>query len=646
MAKLKRGKRNQRARHNPMGQKGVGSGMDSKQDETTRNTKILPLLEKLQSSSPNDKSMALGAITVLAEDEKMRKMMMKEKLIQIVMEKCLTDNNDELIVEAFGLLRNLGIDEGYDVLKYYWRSNIWVTIEASLAKVEQSFKFLQENKDLTLSRSTNVMDLNAGSNKKKEDEKSKQQLLFDFTEHIISLIIILGNSSDDLYESVFDKLDPVLTFVIHLINYNISHQKLTNKLHNCLLEFIYEFSNESDAFIKKLQLTELSLPGLESFAGTKFQESNALGKTYVEGIKFHLNEVINNGADKYTIGYDILAHLFNNLSNIDLQELKKNLTPNDNANEPIKNSGIKDDYERKQSCRNNLTNLEIAVDLTTSIFEYLAINDDFRQSVVLPEEIVELIFKTILPSLVELIQFELNNNGSLLLLDKLTVCLNNLAWLMISIENTPIKWFESSSQVWELVLKVSSSEDEAIQANSLNILWALVKAFGLEIKSQVSVDMVNLLINKGQGYMNQLQDEKNSLTFEQVNCYLSIVGFTGNLAVIIENTEITFNISEFLLKTIQVFIVPQNHQNDPKRIELVIESINVLFDIFGDKDYSYDYEIFVQQDYLNKLSGLVTPMKDMYKKVDKNRFGDLKIRAEETWNNLERFIKYKQSERQ
>lgn len=217
---------------------------------------------------------------------------------------------------------------------------------------------------------------------------------------------------------------------------------------------------------------------------------------------------------------------------------------------------------------------------------------------------------------------------------------------MISIENTPIKWFESSSQVWELVLKVSSSEDEAIQANSLNILWALVKAFGLEIKSQVSVDMVNLLINKGQGYMNQLQDEKNSLTFEQVNCYLSIVGFTGNLAVIIENTEITFNISEFLLKTIQVFIVPQNHQNDPKRIELVIESINVLFDIFGDKDYSYDYEIFVQQDYLNKLSGLVTPMKDMYKKVDKNRFGDLKIRAEETWNNLERFIKYKQSERQ
>lgn len=660
MAKLKRGRRNQRARHNPLGKGKKSSTSDDKQLEkdeaSTKKSKILPLIEKLQSSSPNEASMALGAITVLTEDEKMRKLLLKEKLVQTVMEKYLNNNNDELVVEAFGLLRNLGIDEGYDILKYYWRSNVWVAIESSLSKVQQSFSYLQQNKDFTLTRNENVIDLsnnNAGANsKKKEDDRSKQQLLYDFTEHILSLIVLLGNASEDLYQEVFNKIDPVLTFVIDLINFNISQQKLTNKLFNCLLEFIYEFSNESDEFIKKLQQTELSLPALETFVESKFQESNKLGKTYFQGIKFHVNEVVNQSADKNIVGHSILSHLFNDVTTIDLKELHKNLTPNDNANEPIKNSGLNVEYNKSQSCRNDLTSIEVAIDLTTNIFEYLAINEDFQQLATLTPDLTELIFKILLPAIVELIQFELENDGIMLLIDKLTVCLNNLCWLLISVDNTPVQWYEASSKVWDLILNVSHLKDEQVQANCLNILWAITKALGPEIRTKVNADMVNQLINKAESFTQKLSqsscsDNSNEeqISFEQLECYLSIIGFVGNLAIIIENVDITFQISEFLLRTMKLFIQPLVHQSNPKSIELVVESINLVFDIFADKNYSYDYEIFVQQGYLQQLKELIPQTKEMYKKIDKNKYGDLKLKGEETWNNLERFVKYKQSER-
>lgn len=141
MGKLKKGRKNQKARLNPIGSK---SQQDSKKDEATRTSKILPLINKLNSTIPNEKSMALGAITILSEDARMRKLLLKEKLISVVMQTCLNDFNDEIVVEAFGLLRNLGIEEGYDVVKYLWRQGIWTSIESALNKIDESFKFLQE----------------------------------------------------------------------------------------------------------------------------------------------------------------------------------------------------------------------------------------------------------------------------------------------------------------------------------------------------------------------------------------------------------------------------------------------------------------------------------------------------------------------
>lgn len=635
MGKLKRGRKNQKARHNPLTNKNQST--EAKKDESTRKNKILPLIEKLLSSSPNDRSMALGAITVLCEDDRMRKLLLKEKLVQIIMEQCLNDNNDEIIVESFGLLRNLGIDEGYDVLKYYWRSNIWISIQSSLDKILDSFRYLaQEEPKKQLSK------------KQKEDEKSKKQLLYDFTEHLLSLVVVIASGSDELYSNVFDKIDPILKLVIDLINLNISTNRLSDKLFNTLLDFIYEFSSESDDFVKKLSDADFPLQASQTFIESDAQESNKLGKAYMEGIKFHINEVMQISTNKHEISYGILSNLFNNLSHINLQELKDNLKPKDNAQEPIQtpvpqdiDQQISGTTKEMDAAKVDLQNLEITIDLTTSIFEFLAINENLRGPVDISPEVTELIFKTIVPSIIELIKFD-QENGILSLTDKFIICLNNLAWLFLSLDSMPVEWFDTSIKLWELVINMPQSDDEVLQKDCLSFLWAVIKALGPAAKERIDPEMINQLLQKAEGFLSEAQN--GDFNPDQLEYYLAIIGFTGATASIIDNTAITYQISEFLLKTIHGFVSNKLTCKDPTAIDLVLESINLIFEIFGDKSFPYDFDIYVKNDYNGKLKSMEPQVKDLYKKIDKNKYGDLKIKGEETWTNLSRFIQYKASE--
>lgn len=651
MGKLKRGRKNQKARVNPLAnnKKKTVDKQDIK-DETTRNSKILPLIEKLKSSIPNEKSMALGAITVLCEDDRMRKLLMKEKLVPIIMEQCLNDSNDEIVVESFGLLRNIGIEEGYDITKYYWRSNIWTAIEAALQKIETSFKYLEESKSLPLGPST---DDNKPKDKKSID-KSKTQLLFDFTENILSLIVVLASGSEDLYDSVFQKIDPVLKLIISLLNWNIPTMRTSLKLFNSLLDFIYEFASESTEFIQKLNDSpEFDLSKLVEHLSTTSQSKNTLGKVYVEGIKFHLYEELGQTDDKNAASTIILNNLISSIITIDIEKLRDNLAVVDNANQPIQKRAPEEmqdidqplggDSKEATQAKTDIQTLEIAIDIITSIWAYISLNEeDFLAPVSLSPDLINAILKSAYPSLIELLKFEHQNNGALELLDKIIVCLNNLCWLFLSAEHIPVQWFEDSSQLWDLIISISAgNENTLIQKDCLNICWAMTKILGPEIKSKVNHEMIDGLISK----CDQLVKlpENNADTTITLEFILCAVGFLGCIAPVIGNTNITGQISQFLLSTAQYFTA---QDRDITACEITIECLNLIYEIFGDKSYDYDYEVFVKNDYNSKLQALEPSVKLMYKNIDKNKLRHLKVRAEETWLNLGRFIAYKESEAQ
>jgi hypothetical protein len=627
MGKLKRGRKNQKSRLNPMG-KSPNSTADQKKDENLRQSKILPLINKLTSKVPNEKAMALSAITVIAEDAKMRTILLKEKLIPIVLEQCLNDSNDEIVVESFGLLRNIAIEEGYDIITYLWRCDIWVTIEASLSKITHSFKYIHDPSSTT-----------------KNSDKTKLALLYDFTENIFSLIITLASGSQSIYDSIFEKMVLVLTLVLNLIKVQINPDtkvKFTSKLFNSCLEFIYEFSSESLEFVNKLISSEdFDLAAVSDYANN---HSNRLSMAYVEGIKFNYNEIVSGGENQQALSGEILLKIFDLLHNIDLNKLVEDLIKGETK--PIqKDTNPKDilktlQDDSKLQAKSDLTCLEVSLDIITSTFEYLSVNETTPDHPIdLSNEILEILMSKIYPLLSELIKFELANNGVLLLLSKVSVSINNLTWLMLSNESIPTPWFDVCLQLWDLFIEVSSKLcDDETHKIILNILWGIAKCLGPEIRNKVQLELIQNLISKGQEIANNNNENDKDID-GKLELYLSIVGFVGSLAPIIGNTETTSAIGEFLMASLELCTC-----SNPVANEVVIETLNSIYDIFCDKNFDYDEPVFVQQQYLQRLIAVEPKIRAMYKKIDKNKYEQLKVKGEEAWTNLGRFIKYKESE--
>lgn len=638
MGKLKKGRRNQRGRHNPVARKNGSSKQDTK-DENTRQNKIVPLIAKLASAAPNDRSMALSAITVLAEDTRMRRMLLKERLVATVMEQCLNDSNDEIVVEAFGLLRNLTIEEGHEVAKFLWRSNIWAAIESGLQKIQGSFEYMN------------------GENKKLE--KKRAYLLYDFTENMLSLVVAIASCSDELYEHVYSRIELVVKLVVDLLKWNSPKLRTTTKLYNALLEFIYEFASDSADFINDLvQYPAFSMNELQEAINTPPHEKNLLGKVYVHGIQFHLYEV-QGSSEKQSFCGDILKNTFAAITAANIEEINELLATPDNAQAPVtklKEAEKNDekpqnidvpfggDSPEKSQAKSDLQAIDVAIDIFTTICEYLAINEqNLLAPVRLNEEILDTLLNLSYPALLHLLTYDQEHSQSLQISQKVLIALNNLCWLFLSSETIPVAWFERIPQLWDMLEKASQTDNLDTLKLCLSVFWALSKTVGAEIRDKISSDSVNALLSKCGEILSQIPESEEHLT--SLEFILSAAGFLGTIAQTIGNAEITRSISEFLLAQIGHFAQEQNNGKDPKAIEIALESLNLIYDIFGDAEFEYDYPVFVEGDYISRLTQLEPQIKVCYKQIDKKKNSELKLRAEETWTNLNRFIEYKKSER-
>lgn len=638
MGKLKKGRRNQRGRVNPVARKnGANSSKQDIKDETTRQNKIVPLIAQLSSSAPNDRSVALNAITVLSEDSRLRKLLLKERLILVIMEQTLNDSNDELVVESFGLLRNLTIEEGYEVAKFLWRLNIWTSIETALAKIQSTLQFLAADKKL---------------------DQKRTHMFYDFVENILSLIVLIASCSQDLYENIYSKIEPVVTLTSDIINWNCSKLRSV-KLLNSALDFLYEFSSDSAEFVTSLaKLESFDLNKIAQAVNLPAQKKNTVGKIYVEGLRFHFMEVQGAYAtSKSDACAKSLQSLFSIVTNVDLNDIKAKLSISDNAEQPLKKTQEEEEKpqdidvpfggqsEEKTHAKSDLQAIEIAVDLLTSICELLAVDEQNpSEQVVLDDNITSMLLNTAYPSCLHLLKFDRENEQILQLTAKLLVAFNNMSWLFLSATSIPVEWFARIPELWLEVEMASNSESLELQKTSLSIFWAMTKAVGPEVKNKLSLDNVHSLLQRCSNITTNRQstDEDQHLAFEFL---LSAVGFLGSVAQVIDNTDITAEVSEFLFSLISHFVDDENNLKDTKGLEIPVECLNLIYDIFGDAEYPYDEPIFVNRNYLQKLEQLEPVMKTFYKKIDKKWSTELKLRAEEAWMNLGRFIDYKRSER-
>ncbi|KAI8051296.1 armadillo-type protein [Syncephalis plumigaleata] len=232
-------------------------------------------------------------------------------------------------------------------------------------------------------------------------------------------------------------------------------------------------------------------------------------------------------------------------------------------------------------------------------------------------------------------------------------CLNN--YLVLAAERSSHGWFAEhqttdAPRLWHWLLDnvasraqstASMTLDDAEQRDTaeqeetrlevlesaLDCLWSMARGLGVAHIPATDAQ-IQALMNVAQGQMNNCSDHLRA------DC----IGVLGIIAQrrpnYIEANQAIGN----LLMTL-VTSLPQTPA------ETAVEALNALYDVYDDATHDYDTPVFVRNGYLEALRNSVPAVRQMARRVDKQRHPVLHERAQEALVNLRAFIEYKSGER-
>lgn len=618
MGKSKKKSRASAKRLNPLGNR-KGTDNSAVKDAATVTKRIQPLLDNLQSVVPNDRSMALSSISVLCEDPHIRQLLLKEKLVHIILTKLLSDENADIVVEAYGLLRNISLEEGYDVSTHLWRSDIWISILAGFEKIEESLRSINDDD-------------------KKSTTESKR-MLFDFTDNLLSLVVALSNGSDDILKQVLkeDKLNRLFQIIITLLQFGYS--KLPIQLFNTILDLIYDFSSESFEFIEEVTNNSFLSEFVKSLPGLVKQDEtlNELSQVLVQGIylQFLDMEVTHVQAN------EIIHTVCQTIDKIDLVQVQEDISvlekDDELANSPDADvaSKIKDYTKKRNLALMRFQSVEISIDLMTAITEIVAALYEENKKVQLPDQLII--------TLIEYLPYVFRTLSQSFT-SRILIAWNNLLWLYITLGISIFEMkYEPYKQLWEFINSIEDLQkvDLGVKIGRLSVVWAILKTISLEnsptkyleiLKLSNNLDFVNSVIQEYNAASQNKETTEDFIELKQRCC-----GVLGTYATIQGQIPVNSAIGKFFITQLVSTETPQL---------LLIEITNIIFEIYPDSAFDYDEPVFVQQEFLKALKDQVVPnLRNRFKLVDKNKDPELKERCNKCFTTLDSFIHYKEDNR-
>lgn len=245
-----------------------------------------------------------------------------------------------------------------------------------------------------------------------------------------------------------------------------------------------------------------------------------------------------------------------------------------------------------------------------------------------------------IPQLIKLSRDAGKDETSTSIRDHAFTALNNIAWTVSCIDFTDGSnvavlqaWTPVAQMIWkETIAPVLASDTADIGLATIvtSLSWAIART--LHGQSFLSGDEHKKFISLFHASQNSNPDQDDPFQSLGVKC----VGVLGQLALAAP-IELNREIGVFLVTVVKS--LPEAPAAE------VIESLNQLFDIYGDEGKEWDKEVFWKDNFLQHFEEVAPRVKAMVKTIDKRKATELRARAEEANLNLARFIKYKQTHR-
>ncbi|PBK76924.1 ARM repeat-containing protein [Armillaria solidipes] len=670
-------------RHNPMRvpDSHLPHGLAQASSTSSKTEAILPIIQKMESADSSERKWACVAVSNLIQNDPSTRRLLQGKNVVGALIARLTDNEEEVVIEAMGSLRNLCIDGGYDICAEMYNKNILVPLKTFIPKISLTLEqFLQTPKSAP---------------------ENAVKVVYEFADNVITTLWCLSETSNKALNAI-----NAIRLAPFLMSFLASREQLPIAPVVAAAQCLYVLTDDNDPAISDIRADAGYISCLLDIArsvqdGTKVngkskepdQRSITLG-VLAAGILRNISPLPPSVAASFVdIDKDIVLPLLQPvITSISLPDISNNVQTlvSKQANTPqidklsLKNtpksdhkSPIEIELERLEM---RLRTVQLALEILTGTCATLPdpnlnvdeeqINNDEDDDEEDEAEVMEDMdvdmsainenkpaseqseTVSLLPSLVPaLLALAQPTSLSFPPLASVSVhppttsalsgihasaleCLNNIFLSLARVPNSPVSSDKEAGQkVWKDVwtaLSVVGPEFGMGQERrrevweiSVGVLWGIGNVWKGSLAPDV--DEVNLLIR----FCNASSDAQT-----RVKC----IGTLECLAQYPDSIDGNRIISEYLLSFLPTGTSPD------AGVEPVLQSVSAMIDIYSDEMLPYDTN-FRQGGYLGRLATSIDSMKKLVKTIDRRKPGGrvLRLRGEEVRDNLIAFVQYRKS---
>ncbi|KAI1762906.1 hypothetical protein GGR53DRAFT_396030 [Hypoxylon sp. FL1150] len=615
-----------------------------------REKSILPVLKDLQSPEPKSRSAAASAIANIIQDTKCRKLLLREKVVNILLTETLTDASLESRAAGWEILRVLTAEEEADFCIHLYRVDILTAIQHACAKV--------------------IGNLTSSNPAFSKTTKAEQSFVWSIAEALAAIISALALAQDEALDAIV-RNEQIVRFLFTLITLDATTVPVLNSTLSCMITLSEDNQKFAEAILThdKCYKQLISLKNSNGykavlacgilhnvFSVVQWNDQSAgkdgacdaiLVPTLSQTLEHtQLNGNMTNGHGS-TSPEEILQLAMEVLASIGTA-LQETLEQGSRGKREGSFKGFDDDNgdamdaddDEEQSDNDPAADddemdedeMEADMDMVTGADDEEKIEgiDD------LPT-LKELIQKAI-PQLVKLSRDAGIDETAMLIRGHAVTALNNIAWTVSCIDFTDGSnlgilhaWTPVAQTIWKETIApvlASDTSDIGLATVVTSLSWAIART--LHGQAFISGDEHKKFISLLHASQNFNPDQDDPFQSLGVRC----VGVLGQLALAAP-VELNREIGVFLLTVVKS--LPEAPAAD------VIEALNQLFDIYADETKEWDKEVFWKDNFLQHLEEVAPRVKAMVKTIDKRNSAELRTRAEEVNLNLSRFIKYKRT---
>ncbi|KAI1149768.1 hypothetical protein F4825DRAFT_38021 [Nemania diffusa] len=620
-----------------------------------REKSILPVLKNLQSSDPKSRTAAAGAIANIVQDTKCRKLLLREQIVHVLLSQTLTDASLESRAAGWEILRVLTAEEEADFCIHLYRVDVVTAIQHACAKITEA-----------------LIAPNPAFSKR---PKIEQNFIWSMAEALTEIIAAITAAQDEALNAASQSQE-ILRFLFTLVSIDFTTASALKSALSCMItlsednrQFVEAVLGDSTNQCYKHLTFFNNGYGFKAvlacgilhniFSVMEWNDQNpgrdgACDAVLVPAISrtlecTSLNDNATNG-DNYASSADVLQTALEVLASIGttLQDsFGKGGRPKKGTWEVLDDKGdamdadedgdlSDDNHPADEDDEMDQDEMEADMDLVTG-----AGDADEPSGIDDLPTLKELVQKAI-PQAVKLFRsIQGEDEVSTLIRTHTLTALSNIGWTVSCIDfsagaNAAIlqAWTPVAKLIWSDVIApvlASNTSDIGLATIVTSLAWAIARTLhgqsflsGDEHRKFMSLYHASISLDAN------IEDPFQSLG---VKC----IGVLGQLALDPAPVALNDEIGVFLVTVVAALpLTPAAN---------AVETLNQLLDIYADENGPYEKEIYWKNDFSLHLESTVPKVKAMVKTVDKRKFAELRIRAEEVSLNLSRFIQYKQKQR-